>query len=107
MEVRKDQFPVVIQAYEITGTKEIFIAEQIVNSQAELNIFSTRYTGKLIKARQLTAAEAGQNKTVRGKSKSSAGIILLVVIILLAILIAVGFYTGWIQQTFGVGPATT
>jgi uncharacterized protein HemX len=103
MEVRKDQFPVVIQAYEITGTKEVFIAEQIVNSQAEINVFSTRYTGKLIKARQLTSAEAGQNKTVNKTSKSSTGTILLVIVVILVILFAVGLYTGWIQQNFGIG----
>jgi hypothetical protein len=104
MEVRKDQFPVVIQAYEITGARETFIAEQVVHNQSELNVFSTRYAGKLIKARQLTATESGQLKNTKPKSqRSSAGTIILVIIIILAILVAIGFYTGWIQQTFNMG----
>lgn len=103
MEVRKDQFPVVIQAYEISGSRETFIAEQVVHNQSEINVFSTRYAGKLIKARQLTSAESGQLKnTSHKRGKSPVGTIILVIVILLVILIAIGFYTGWIQQTFGI-----
>ena len=103
MEVRKDQFPVVIQAYEISGNRETFIAEQVVHNKSEINVFSTRYAGKLIKARQLTAAESGQLKNTGHRTrKSPVGTIILVIVILLIILVAIGFYTGWIQQTFGL-----
>ncbi len=104
MEISKDQFPVVVQAFEITGNKEFFVAEQVVNSQAEVQTFSSRYAGKVIKARALNSTEVGQNRTVYSKKqKSSAGTILLVVLIILIILIAIGYYTDWIQRTFGIG----
>jgi len=103
MEINKDQFPVVVQAFEITGNKEFFVAEQVVNSQAEVQTFSTRYAGKVIKARALNSTEATQNSTVYSrKKKSPAGTIILVVLIILIILIAIGYYTGWLQRTFGI-----
>lgn len=102
MEINKDQFPIVVQAFEITGNKEFFVAEQIVNSQAEVETFSARYAGKVIKAKALSTTEASQHKTVYSKSrKSSAGTVLLVVLIILIVLIAIGYYTGWIQRTSG------
>lgn len=103
MEISKDQFPIVVQAFEITGNKEFFVAEQVVNSQAEAETFSTRYAGKVIKARALNTTEAGQHKTVYSKSrKTPASAILLVILIILIVLIAIGYYTGWIQRTFGL-----
>lgn len=103
MEIHQDQFPVVVQAFEITGNKEFFVAEQIVNNQAEVQTFSTRYAGKVIKARALNTTEAGQRKTVYSKpTKTAIGPILLFVLLILIILAAIGYYTGWIQRTFGV-----
>jgi len=103
MEISKDQFPLVVQAFEITGNKEFFVAEQVVNSQAEVQTFSTRYAGKVIKARALNSTEAGQHKTVYSKSgKTPVGPILLVILLILIILAAIGYYTGWIQRTFGI-----
>lgn len=102
MEISKDQFPIVVQAFEITGNKEFFVAEQVVNNQAEVETFSTRYAGKVIKARALNTTEAGQHKTVHPRSrKTSIGPVLLVILIILIIVIAIGYYTGWIQRTFG------
>lgn len=104
MEINKDQFPVVVQAFEITGNKEFFVAEQVVNSQAEVETFSTRYAGKVIKARALNSTEVSQHKTLYPKRKrSSAGVILLVILIILIILVAIAYYTGWLQRTFGIG----
>ncbi len=102
MEISKDQFPVVVQAFEITGNKEFFVAEQVVKSQAEVETFSARYAGKVIKARALNSTEANQQKPVYTKKrKTPAGTILLVVLIILIILIAIGYYTGWLRRTFG------
>jgi hypothetical protein len=104
MEISKDQFPIVIQAFEITNNREFFVAEQVVNSQAEVQTFSTRYAGKVIKARALNSTEVGQTNTrYSRKRKSSAGTIVLIILIILIILIAIGYYTGWIQRTFGMG----
>lgn len=107
MILSQGQFPVVVQAYDLTNEKEIFIAEQLVSNQSEVDVFVNKYAGKLIKARALTAAEGNTTeKTVESthhtKSKSSAGTVVLVILIILSILIAIGFYTGWIQQTFGI-----
>lgn len=103
MEINKDQFPIVVQAFEITGNKEFFVAEQVVNSQAEVETFSTRYAGKVIKARALNSTEVGRNKTMYANPrKSPVGTVILVILIILIILIAIGYYTGWIQRTFGM-----
>ena len=107
MILNKDQFPVVVQAYEITDNKEFFVAEQVVASQSEVDVFVNRYAGKLIKARALTSTERNTSHTnsvpTTTHRRSSAGTIVLIILIILAILIAVGFYTGWIQTNFGIG----
>ena len=50
MEVRNSDFPVVVQAYEPSNREDIFLAEQVVNSQAEIDGFTLKFAGKLIKA---------------------------------------------------------
>lgn len=104
MEVRKEDFPVVIQAFDTSGATDIFIAEQIVNSQADVDTFTSRYQGKLIKARKLTDAERNRQPAAAPRRKSSAGTYILIIILLILVaLVVVGFTTGWIQQTFGIG----
>jgi hypothetical protein len=110
MEVRKEDFPVVIQAFETNGATDVFVAEQVVNSQADINTFTSRYTGKLIKARRLTEAERGlQGNTHQTTRKRSAvgTYILIAVILIIVALVIVGFTTGWIQQTFHIGTNAT
>ena len=104
MYVHKGEFPIMIQAFEISGDKEFFIAEQMVNSQAEIETFSNRYAGKLIKAKSLstTTTKTSTTSTRTGNRKSSAATIFIVILIILIILIAIGFYTGWIQRTTGI-----
>lgn len=102
MILNKDDFPITIQAFEITGDKEYFIAEQIVNSQQEVDLFSSRYAGKVIKVKTISPSEAPATSSKRPKTKSSATTIILVVLLILIILIAIGFYTGWIQRTTGI-----
>ncbi|WP_207494339.1 hypothetical protein [Aridibaculum aurantiacum] len=108
MEVRKEDFPVVVQAFDTTGNTDIFIAEQVVNSQADIDSFTSRYTGKLIKARRLTEAELGRlnntsGTTTSSRRKSSSGSYILIIILLVIVaLVVIGFTTGWIQRTFNI-----
>ena len=105
MEVRNSDFPVVVQAYEPSNKQDVFIAEQVVNSQAEVDGFTLRYAGKLIKARSLNESEVQRQRHVasRRDGHSKTGSYLWIFILLLiVVLIGVGFYTGWIQKTFNV-----
>ncbi len=103
MIVSKDNFPVVLQAYEIQNNKEVFIAEQVVHTQAEVDTFTTRFTGKLIKAKQFTdgVSKTGANASHK-KRKASVPVIVLIVLIILVALIVLGFSTGWIQENLGI-----
>jgi len=104
MEVRRDEFPVVVQAYETDNRHEVFVAEQVVNNQVEIDQFTARYTGKLIKARKMTDVEYKQQPdlTVNKRKGTSAGTVFLVILLVLVVLAAIGFATGWIQQNFGI-----
>ncbi len=107
MVLQKDQFPITIQAFELTGGKELFIAEQVVNTQSDVDAFSAKYAGKIIKAKAVAPVSSATGGTTYSttttyKRKSSAGTVILVILILLVILVAIGFYTGWIQRTFGI-----
>jgi hypothetical protein len=99
MDLTKEDMPATIQAFELQEDKEIFIAEQVVNSQTEIELFTTRYTGKLIKAKKVPIAEP--NNYVRAdykKQRSSTGIIMIIIILVIVALIIYGFSTGWIQD---------
>ena len=104
MDIRKEDFPVVLQAFEMLDNKEVFIAELVVNNQAEVDAFTTRYTGKLIKAKQWTDTKnTRQNYTTTHQKKtSSSGLLWLIILIILIALIVIGFATGWIQETFNI-----
>src|SRR3954452_3402084 len=102
MLIQKDQFPITIQAYDISGDAEIFIAEQVVNTQAEVDNFSGKYAGKLIKAKGFSTAAASAIATKGHNKKSSVGTVVLIILVILIILAAIGFYTGWIQRTTGI-----
>lgn len=102
MILSRDQFPITVQAYEITNNKEYFIAEQVVHNQSEVDNFVNRYAGKVIKARPLSAAESNVAAHAHRRKSSSAGMTILIILIILAVLIAIGLYTGWIQRTFNI-----
>ena len=102
MDVRKEEFPVVVQAFDNDKNQELFVAEQVVNSQTEIDSFTSRYSGKVIKARRLTGDELKrQDNTGTTRKKKGAPVGLIVVLLLIALVI-VGFATGWIQQTFNI-----
>ena len=47
MELRKEEFPVALQAYEVRGDREDFLAEQVVSTQTEADKFMSMYAGRL------------------------------------------------------------
>jgi hypothetical protein len=104
MEIRKNEFPVVVQAYDNTSTTdERFVAEQVVNSQSEIDLFTSRYAGKLIKARTLSDTELQRSAHVThhpARRGSSAGIYIFLFIIIA--LVVIGFATGWIQRNLNI-----
>ena len=104
MRINNDEFPVVVEAYDnrTSDRDEKFVAEQVVYSQDEVENFRSRYAGMLIKARTINNDEVEVRHNPRLHTrKSGAGIWLFFVILLLAV-IAIGWYTGWIQRTFNI-----
>jgi glucan phosphoethanolaminetransferase (alkaline phosphatase superfamily) len=105
MVLHPNEFPITIQAFEITNNKEFFVAEQIVNSQQEVEAFSSAYAGKVIKAKALTANEKTTTTTTtseKHKSRGSGWTIFFVILIILIILLLVAYYTGWLERTTGI-----
>ena len=106
MIVNDREFPVVVQAYQSSGNQELFVAEQVVNTQTEVDTFASRYAGFVIKARMVNDSElqadgsAVQHKN-RPRRRSGAAAWALVLLVLVA-LVVVGWTTGWIQRTFNL-----
>ena len=103
MDIRKEDLPATLQAFELQDDREIFLAEQVVSNQSEIATFTSRYAGKLIKAKpQLPTAidnhESIYRTTNQNQKKSSAGIIVLVIVLILVALAIYGYSTGWLQQ---------
>ena len=109
MRLRDDEFPVVVQAYDPSGPKDAFVAEQVAYTQAEIDSFTSRYAGLLIKAREVTDVEehtdarVGQRRRTRSRSGSAIGLILFLLVVIIA-LVVWGFTSGWIQQHLGINP---
>jgi hypothetical protein len=101
MELRKEEFPVALQAYEVRGDHEDFVAEQVVSTQTEADTFMSMYAGRLIKTREVRPVETKHYAHPVHRTRTGAGTAWLVFVILLVVLIAVGFATGWIQNMFG------
>jgi hypothetical protein len=105
MVINEKEFPVVVQAYQPTATGELFVAEQMVNTQAEADTFSSRYAGYIIKARVVKDDEliTDRRTAARRSAVHSRGIpAWAIVLLLIVVLIVVGFTTGWIQRTFDI-----
>ena len=51
MVINEKEFPVVVQAYQPATDGELFVAEQMVRNQTEVDAFSSRYAGYVIEAR--------------------------------------------------------
>ena len=103
MDLRKEDLPATIQAFELNDDKEIFIAEQVVNSQPEIETFTTRYAGKLIKAKKVPLNESRNHENPANKKKrSSTGLIMIIIILIIIALVIYGVSTGWIQEKFNL-----
>jgi hypothetical protein len=102
MELRKEEFPLALQAYEVRGDHEDFLAEQVVNTQTEADKFMSMYAGRLIKTREVRPVET-RHYSAAAAHRTRTGVATgwLIFIILLVVLVAVGFATGWIQNMFG------
>ena len=110
MRLRDEEFPVVVQAYDPSGSKDSFVAEQVVYSQMEIDNFTSRYAGLLIKAREVSDTETtsdpriGHRRTVtKHRSGSAVGWVLFLLVVIIGLLVW-GFASGWIQQNFGINP---
>lgn len=105
MRVRDNEFPVVLQAYDTRNKQDLFVAEQVVNTQAEVDTFTSRYAGKLIRVRLPNGEELRHDDrhhtSAPRKRSSGAGTAILLILLVLAALVVVGFATGWIQQNLG------
>jgi hypothetical protein len=106
MVINEREFPVVVQAYQPSANGELFVAEQMVRNQVEVDTFSSRYAGYVIKARVVKENEMvpeysngtrdGRRTAVHRRGIPAWAIFLLIVVVL----VVVGFTTGWIQRTF-------
>ena len=99
MELRREEFPVALQAYEVRGEREDFVAEQVVNSQAEADKFMSLYAGRLIKTREVRPIETKHYPAVR--RKRSAALPWIILLLIVVVLLIAGFATGWIQTMIG------
>jgi hypothetical protein len=103
MVINEREYPVVVQAYQPSANGELFVAEQMVRNQAEVDSFSSRYAGYVIKARVVKENEMvpeysnGTKRTAMHRRGLPAWAILLLIVV---VLVVVGFTTGWIQKTF-------
>lgn len=104
MDLQKEDLPATLQAYELNDNKEIFLAEQVVNNQSEIELFTSRYAGKLIKAKALVTSDNrnSNGNTNTKKRSSSTGIVALIIILIIVALVIYGFYTGWLQEKFNI-----
>jgi len=106
MDLRNEDLPATLQAFDLQDNKEIFIAEQIVNSQAEIETFTSRYAGKLIKATKFPAKQVNSYATTspeyRKAKTSSTSIVMIIIILIIVALVIYGFSTGWIQEKLNI-----
>jgi hypothetical protein len=105
MKVKDNQFPIAVQAYNTKSGQELFVSEQIVYTQAQVDAFTSKHAGMLIKTRLLTDMELGKATEEHKryvKRRSSASAIVWIILLVIVVLVVVGFATGWIQQTFGL-----
>jgi hypothetical protein len=105
MELRREEFPVALQAYEVRGDREDFVAEQVVNSQAEADNFMSLYAGRLIKTREVRPVETkrfeGHRATTVAPRRRVGISFWAVILLVIVVLLIVGFTTGWIQTMIG------
>lgn len=103
MDLRKEELPATLQAYELIDNKEIFLAEQVVNNQPEIESFTGKYSGKLIKAKTVVPVDKRSSYgNAPQKRNSSTSIIIVIVILIILALVIYGYSTGWLQENFNL-----
>ena len=102
MDIRNNEFPVVVQAYDTSESHEVFLAEQVVSNQAEADLFTSRFAGKLIRARPLQDTTYESHATVTMHRKKSSSPVWIFILLIIIALVVLGFTSGWIQNTFGI-----
>ncbi|MDB5276703.1 MAG: hypothetical protein JWR61_1658 [Ferruginibacter sp.] len=100
MDLRSEDLPATLQAFDLMDNKEIFLAEQVVSNQAEIDIFTNRYAGKLIKAKTTLPVNSNSSyaKPAHRSRYSSTGVVMAIIVVLVIVLVIYGFSTGWIQE---------
>ena len=96
MEIRKTEFPVTLQAFEVRDSKEEFIAEQVVNTQTEADRFTSRFNGKLIKAHALRPDEVRRADHFHPARRNAFPAWAIFLLLLVAFLVA-AYFMGWLQ----------
>jgi len=99
MDIRKEEFPVALQAYEVRGGQENFVAEQVVNTQMEADNFMSMYAGRLIKTREVRPVETKHYPAAHRRRNNS--VFWISVLLIIVVLLIIGFATGWIQSMIG------
>jgi hypothetical protein len=100
MNLRNEDLPATLQAFDLMDNKEIFLAEQVVGSQSEIDLFTNRYTGKLIKAKTTLPVNENTSYAKPGYHTrySSTGVLMAVIVLVVIVLVIYGCSTGWIQE---------
>lgn len=104
MELRSNDFPIALQAYDLHNDAEKFVAEQLVSTRAEAERFRVKYAGKLIKARYLHPDDEDEIESAKHdpeKTSFSFPPWAIVISILLVILIA-AILSGWLERILGI-----
>jgi len=103
MELKKEDLPVMLQAFDLHDSTEIFVAEQLVHSQADVDKFTAMYAGKIIKASKEVVNSRNNGHVEATKKRNPAtGFVMIAIILILLALVIYGFATGWIQEKFNL-----
>ncbi len=103
MDIKREDLPVMLQAFELHESTEIFVAEQLVSSQAEVDKFTSLYAGKIIKASKEVAHSKNYATTPTTRKRNPAvGFVMIAILLIALALVIYGFSTGWIQDKFNI-----
>ena len=97
MDIKTQNLPTIIQAFELQDDNEILIAEQVVNNQFEIDTFKTQYIGKLIKAKINTIEIEGNGNIAYKKQHYLTGVIMFIIILAIIPVAIYEFSKSWIR----------
>lgn len=103
MEIKREDLPVMLQAFDLHDRTEIFVAEQLVHTQLDVDRFTALYAGKIIKASKEVSNVRNDGHVEPTKKRNPAtGFVMIALILIVLALVIYGFSTGWIQEKFNV-----